>query len=531
MPPIFIFRPKRQLNKAISLCLLAIYLSTGTLQAAVYDLPRATEFIALSTPASYPVLRGIEVDPNDPFHLKFIVDSHNREVSKEEVTTLIRYFLGGLTIPEEDLWVNLSPYEQDQVISTNLSHTDLGKELLAQDYTLKQLSSSLTYPETQIGKAYWKKLYEQVYQLASTTNIPINTYNKVWIVPDKAEVYENKNSAFITEASLTAMHEEDYLALKQNNQQEQYKLHQTASRVMKEVILPHIDKDINQGENFAKLRQIYHSLILAAWFKQKLKDSVFKYYLNQEKISGIDLEDKSAKEKIYQLYLEACKKGVYDYIKTDYEPYTNLPIKRKYFSGGVKLFDINITVNNQSPSPVLVNLITPRTELFDVRTAVASSGVISRDFLKDSAAIENLNGAVPGLRWAEVIQDQAQDKQTWRKLCEYLSANIGSEQKQIRGDGVGSRDDELLTRLTQEGDDTGVTALKFIVQELGELDVSIGKARIEAIIRAWILAGFIKRRNGDPPILNFLPEAVQSVMNNILGQIHVGIAKMGTFTF
>ena len=358
-------------HRIIALLVCFIYLLGIPAQAAIYGLTPPTQLVPISHIQSYPVLRGIEVDPQDPFHLKFIVDTGdiNADVGAEDlrpvVVKLIKYFLAGLTMPESDLWVNLSPYEQNNIISDKLSHTDLGKQLLAQDYTLKQLTSSLTYPDSKIGKKYWAKVYKEVYQFASTTNIPINTYNKVWIVPKKAEIYEHNNSAFITEASLSVLHEQDYLALKQNaiavgavrepplhNQT----IHKTASQVMKELILPHIEKDINSGENFAKLRQIYHSLILSTWFKQKLKDSIYKYYLNQQKIQGIDLEDKQAKGKIYSLYLEAFKKGVFNYIKTDKEPYTNRPIKRQYISGGMQLaLAPNLTYANQMSSSALVS--------------------------------------------------------------------------------------------------------------------------------------------------------------------------------
>src|SRR3989338_10469324 len=40
------------------------------------------------------------------------------------------------------------------------------------------------------------------------------------------------------------------------------------------------------------------------------------------------------KEKIYQQYIEAFKKGVYNYIKEDHDPYMQKNIPRKYFSGG-----------------------------------------------------------------------------------------------------------------------------------------------------------------------------------------------------
>ena len=40
-----------------------------------------------------------------------------------------------------------------------------------------------------------------------TTNIPVNTFNKVWIVPEKAVVYENAKAgtAYVVEAKLKVM--------------------------------------------------------------------------------------------------------------------------------------------------------------------------------------------------------------------------------------------------------------------------------------------------------------------------------------
>ncbi|MCR4337741.1 MAG: hypothetical protein NUV91_08055, partial [Candidatus Omnitrophica bacterium] len=57
------------------------------------------------------------------------------------------------------------------------------------------------------------------------------------------------------------------------------------------------------------------------------------------KTSGIDIEDKAEKEKIYQKYLEAFKKGAYNYIKEDYDPYMKQMVPRKYFSGGFSADD------------------------------------------------------------------------------------------------------------------------------------------------------------------------------------------------
>ncbi|MBI5149869.1 MAG: hypothetical protein HZA28_03760 [Candidatus Omnitrophica bacterium] len=106
--------------------------------------------------------------------------------------------------------------------------------------------------------------------------------------------------------------------------------------IIREVIVPAIEQEINEGENFANLRQMYNSLILAAWYKLKLKDGLLgKVYVDQNKTKGIDTEDKTVNQKIYDQYLESFKKGVYNYIKEDTDPATQDVIPRKYFSGGL----------------------------------------------------------------------------------------------------------------------------------------------------------------------------------------------------
>ena len=96
-----------------------------------------------------------------------------------------------------------------------------------------------------------------------------------------------------------------------------------------------MQKEVNEGKNFASLRQVYQSLILATWYKKNLKDSILsKGYVDRNKVSGVDVEDKTITQKIYQQYLKAYRKGVYNYIKEEMDPGTSQMIPRKYFSGG-----------------------------------------------------------------------------------------------------------------------------------------------------------------------------------------------------
>jgi predicted unusual protein kinase regulating ubiquinone biosynthesis (AarF/ABC1/UbiB family) len=316
-------------------------------------LPNPGTMIVASPNFIPPVMKGIRIFPDNPLRFDFIIDTGHANLAedalKTESTKLIKYFLAALTVPEDDLWVNLSPYEKDRIIADKFGVTEMGRDLLAQDYVLKQLTASLIYPEEDLGKKFWDKVYAKVNRLYGTTNLPVNTFNKVWIVPDKAVVYESGDTAFIVASHLKVMLEGDYLALKENMTNENLgigkldkddiqQLNDVSSAIIKEIVLPEIEKEVNTGKNFTSLRQVYNSMILATWFKRNLKESLLsKVYVGENKIAGVDIEDKQVKEKIYQQYLEAFKKGVYNYIKEDYDPTTQELVPRKYFSGGMNL--------------------------------------------------------------------------------------------------------------------------------------------------------------------------------------------------
>ena len=323
--------------------------------SSVYNLPLPTKLLSVSEKFSYPVLKGLRFNPKNPLNIEFLVDTANKDdVSKEEADRLIKYFLAGLTLPQEELWVNLSPFEGERVASDNLALTDLGKDLLGQDYCLKQLVSSLTYPGTELGKRYWDSV-TAVMKDEGRGMKDVNTYNKVWVMPQKSVVYEKGDTAFVLEASLKVMHERDYVAQQRNlpkdegrgmkdektkkdeggrTKDEKGKTEEIASRVFKEVILPEVNQEVNHGKNFATLRQIYNSLVLAVWFRKKFKDSFYKSYIDKGKISGIDLKDKNVKDKIFNLYVEAYKKGVYNCVKKE-ERLGKNPVRRRYTSGGM----------------------------------------------------------------------------------------------------------------------------------------------------------------------------------------------------
>ena len=339
-----------------SVALVAFFLNTFAFPAQrayaqeALTLPAPGVRIGLSPEFAPSILKGIKVYPNNPFRFDFILDKGNSSSDalklKEESNKLVKYFLAALTVPEKDLWVNLSPYEKDRIIPDAFGMTEMGRDLLAQDYILKQITASVIYPEEKTGKEFWDRVYTEAQKKFGTTDIPIDTFNKVWIVPEKAVVYENNGSAFVIESSLKVLLEQDYLALQKNTDASNPKsstdeTNKLGSEIVREVVIPILTKEVNEGKNFAQLRQVYHSLVLAAWYKRKIKESILdKVYVDQKKVAGVDVKDKTDKDKIYAQYVKAFKKGVYNYIKEDYDPATQEVISRKYFSGGAEFTDL-----------------------------------------------------------------------------------------------------------------------------------------------------------------------------------------------
>jgi len=337
---------------------LSVIVPQKTYSQPVFHLPATGQMVMPSETFFPATIKGIKIFPNNPLRFDFVLDTGDEDFSQEvlrqkslrkESQILIKYFLAALTIPEEDVWVNLSPYESERIIPNAFGQTEMGRDLLAQDYLLKQLTSSLMYPEEEIGEAFWEKIYAKAQEEYGNSEIPVNTFNKVWIVPQKAVVYENSdtNTAFVVEAKLKVMLEEDYLALEEFKKTKDSqsmdltpgeKDHASFSPIVREIILPAIEKEINEGKHFAQLRQIYYALILASWFKQNLKQSVLgQVYVDRNKVAGINVEDKEIGKKIYNQYLKAFETGVYNYIREEYDPIKEEIIPRKYFSGGVVL--------------------------------------------------------------------------------------------------------------------------------------------------------------------------------------------------
>ena len=341
-------------NRIISvfLAMVLIFPMQGFSQVLPY-MPEPSRLLNPSIKYDLPTLKGIKFNADNPLKFTFVFNRSDlpldEKVLRIEAEKIGKYFLAALTIPEDDLWVNLSPYEQDRIMPDGLSMTDLGKDMLGEDYVLKQLAASLTYPDSETGKQYW----QSINGVGANDHSPAaNNFNKVWIVPDKIHIYESPSMVVIDYARLKVLTETDYLAMQKNSGNGDGSVFPKKNRTVpisdstiafKKYILPSIEKEVNEGKSFAHLRQLYSAIILATWFKDKLKNSILNStYFGKGKIKGADCNDPKIKEKIYNEYVTAFKAGVYNIVKrerveTQHFASLHKITRRQYFSGGAEL--------------------------------------------------------------------------------------------------------------------------------------------------------------------------------------------------
>ena len=273
----------------------------------------------------------------DKGDLKFPPDQKLESSTKE----LLSYFFVGISLPNDSFWVNLRPDSPDNIIDGYLAQTDLGKVLLEADLQLKKDTANFTSPQTPEGKAYWKKLYQKASELFGSENITIPTLTRPWIVPGEIIIRETQENAYVYKATLKVMLEQDYLkdSTTYSFADERSKqLNEYASELIRKTIIPKLTKDVNSAKRYAPLRQVYYSLILAQWFKQKFsgKNGLYSQLINKKNLSGLTSKESWSKNTYFQAYQKSFQKGEYNIKESVYVLGGGQTI-RNYMSGGISI--------------------------------------------------------------------------------------------------------------------------------------------------------------------------------------------------
>src|SRR5689334_23202237 len=133
----------RVIAASLIVALMTTWIAPPSFAQIPFILPTPGVKVGLSPEYTPALLKGITIHPENPLQFDFLMNPGEKPLAgraeEEEYERLIKYFLAALTVPEKDLWVNLSPYEGDRMISPSFGQTEMGRDLLAQDYLLKQI--------------------------------------------------------------------------------------------------------------------------------------------------------------------------------------------------------------------------------------------------------------------------------------------------------------------------------------------------------------------------------------------------------
>ena len=307
-------------------------------------------------------LRYISYDiANNDF--KLLLDQGDAKLNNA-VQELFNYFLIGLALPNDTFWVNLRPDSPENIIDPLLEKTEIGKIFLEADLQLKKDTAGLTSPQTPEGKVYWDKLYKKAGELFGTENITIPTITRPWIVPNEVIVRETEDSAYIYKATLKVMLEADYLdnqkrlPCRQAGKTKKPKtegysfpdprlkeLNEYSSQIIREAIIPKLTREVNSSKKYAKLRQVYYSLVLSRWFKARFRAQMtenrgqrtekannYLSLIDSGNLANLASQEPYDKQAYFQAYQKSFQDGEYNLKEPVASPYGQSI--RSYISGG-----------------------------------------------------------------------------------------------------------------------------------------------------------------------------------------------------
>jgi hypothetical protein len=419
-------------GKILSLFLsFLLFLSqTGFAQVAATELNLSSHFASLGSSFTQdklrlPHLRYFSYD-NTSNNIQFLLDKGDiKNLKGQELETsgekLLKYFLIGITLPDEDFWVNLRPDSEENIIPETLARTDIGRTFLETDVQLKKDTASLTSPNSAQGKLYWDKLYQKAEQIYGTQNINIPTLTRPWIVPGEIIIRENKEGgAYIYKATLKVMLEQDYLkdsAVYNFEDSRAKELNEYSSQLIRDLILPELTKKVNNGKDYAALRQVYYSLILARWFKSRfyVKGGLYASYINKADLNGLTSQENWSKNTYFKQYQDSFKNGEYN-LQSRINASSG-PSLRSYFSGGIKFGQgMNIISQARGENPLIAGFTgTGSSPVF--LAAAAKNGLVP---FSGTASINNPIAISPSLSSSPVKSKIEAQAETLRRDVIYL---------------------------------------------------------------------------------------------------------------
>lgn len=340
-------------------------------------------FLGPSPPFQPVTLYGLSVGKDNPWLLNFLFQTGSAPPDPSgyvlEQRKLIEYFLTSIAIRAEDQWINLGPGEDHRVCGESFARTRMGRDLVALDLELKRFTAHLLHPETESGREFWRQVLRRAAKAFGSTDVPVATYSRVWLTAVVAKVAVGPAPASIGRLpgdgspAQCALVSGSWLKVNCESPQGEtrpvlgsaaLRRRELSDEVFKELIVPIVEREVNEGKTFATVRQCYRCIILGTFFMQDFAahplvrpfiasgnldalashftvapDGALRWHPEAQSgpsrlLAGADPESYARDcRRTYERYVELFQDGVAYGVRDEYDPRTRRIVTRSYFSG------------------------------------------------------------------------------------------------------------------------------------------------------------------------------------------------------
>ena len=283
---------------------------------------------------------------NRPSDFEFLFDNARGSDSVQEMLTAIGYFFEILSVPADDLWVNLGPAETDPVMPPSLRELEIGRVLLDADLLLKKLTASLLHPDSPSGRLYWATLQDELRLRDRAAPGGFELSFRLWMRPDKF-VTENHGATILVKQARLAIQGEgthgSRLSLTGADGPAQPQEGKVAWAVFQDRVLPLLQRELNCGRRFAPLRQLCFSFALAHAFRAQFDRRRASWRMDHWRRPGdpagkpLSIVVAEANQHTQDEYRRLFDQGVFYVVRREPMMGTREMAVRSYFSGAADL--------------------------------------------------------------------------------------------------------------------------------------------------------------------------------------------------
>lgn len=458
-------------------------------------------------------LEGISVSDHDQYRISLFFSLHGNvsfASQSKQASKIIQYFLAGIGFSPEKIWVNLSPDGSQRVIDNDLKLSYMGEDLLEQDLVLKKQGALLTDPSSLVGKIYWQKLHSFLDGKYKSKDRLVDTNCRMWIFPGSAKVSEHGNKAYVEKAKLDVDIESNLSYDKSSVE--------VLEEISRGTILPELRKEINEGENFKKLRTIYRALILATWYKHKFQSTMLMcHYADKNLTQGINKVPSEKAAGVYGQYKESLENGVYNRVVKERSICSNRIVRRRYFSGGFSLTSKNgkSLLGMLEVEPTLVDKICDVRVTYVLKLLYASSLPVGEKKALDILYSKIFDDPVPVVIPERLREDEQEHigrmMKQMNKAGYYAMDDVAIKAEEEMAGFLGLKKDRDILLTTSGKESLGLLFRTFRNKFGDRREILCPSLAFEAVAEEIVNAGFIPRFvDIDPNTLNMDPEDLKS---------------------